>query len=131
MVPIAAGAGVLAARYVPTSRDPRARRTDRAGFALSTATIGLLVYTTIEAPNHGWGSERTLGSLALTAVLAVVFVAWERRARAPMLPLRLFKRRNFTWANAETFTVYAALSTLTFFLVIFLFRFVLIFAFVA
>src|SRR5882762_3880155 len=67
--PIAGGAGVLAARYVPTSRDPRASRTDRAGFALSTATIGLLVYTIIEAPNHGWGSARTLGSFAVTALL--------------------------------------------------------------
>src|SRR5579871_4585992 len=65
MVPTAAGAGVLVASYVPTSRDPRAPRTDRAGFALSTATIGLLVYTIIEAPNHGWGSARTLGSFAL------------------------------------------------------------------
>ncbi len=37
-----------------------------------------------------------------------------------MLPLRLFKRRNFTFANVETFTVYAGLSTLTFFLVLFL-----------
>ena len=37
-----------------------------------------------------------------------------------MLPLRLFRRRNFAWANAETLTVYAGLSTLTFFLVIFL-----------
>src|SRR3984957_7829238 len=56
MVPIAAGAAVLAARYVPTSRDPQAPRTDRAGFALSTATVGLLVYTIVEAPNHDWGS---------------------------------------------------------------------------
>src|ERR1700722_16093984 len=56
MAPIAAVAGVLAARYVPTSRDPHATRTDRGGFALSTAMIGLLVYTIIEAPNHGWGS---------------------------------------------------------------------------
>ena len=82
MTPIAAIAGVLVAGYVPTSRDPRAPRTDRAGFALSTATIGLLVYTIIEAPDHGWASARTLGGFALTAVLAAAFVAWERRTRA-------------------------------------------------
>src|SRR5207244_6788064 len=85
MAPIAAIAGVLVARYVPTSRDPHAPRADRAGFALSTATIGLLVYTIIEAPNHGWGSARTLGSFALTAVLASAFVAWARRTGEPML----------------------------------------------
>ena len=43
MAPIAAIAGVLVAAYVPTSRDPHAPRTDRGGFALSTATVGLLV----------------------------------------------------------------------------------------
>ncbi len=43
MTPIAAIAGVLVARYVPTSRDPHAPRTDRAGLALSTAMVGLLV----------------------------------------------------------------------------------------
>src|SRR6058998_1582427 len=60
MAPIAVLAGALTARYVPTSRDPRAPRTDRAGFALSTAMVALLVYTIIEAPNYGWGSPRTL-----------------------------------------------------------------------
>src|SRR5205823_6775759 len=90
MTPIAAIAGVLVARSVPTSRDPRAPRTDRAGFALSTAMIGLLVYTIIEAPNYGWGSARTLAGFALTAVLVAAFGAWERRTEAPMLDLTLF-----------------------------------------
>src|SRR5919198_911377 len=67
MAPIAAIAGVLTACYVPTSRDLHAPPTDRAGFALSTATVGLLVFTIIEAPNHGWGSARTIGSLAANA----------------------------------------------------------------
>src|SRR4051794_32105264 len=58
MTPVAALAGVLVARNVPTSRDPRAPRTDRAGFALSTAMVGLLVFTIIEAPDHGWASAR-------------------------------------------------------------------------
>src|SRR4051812_25261225 len=49
MIPVAVVAGVLVIRYVPTSRDPHAPRPDRAGFALSTATVGLLVYTIIEA----------------------------------------------------------------------------------
>src|SRR5213592_4700308 len=62
MAPVAAIAGVLAARNVPTSRDPRAPRTDRAGFALSTAMVGLLIYTIIEAPNQGWARTRTIGS---------------------------------------------------------------------
>src|SRR3954469_11420290 len=90
MTPVAAIAGVLVAGYVPTSRDPTAASSDRAGFALSTAMLALLVYTLIEAPNHGWGSALTLGGFALTAALAAAFVAWERRVEHPMLDVSLF-----------------------------------------
>jgi EmrB/QacA subfamily drug resistance transporter len=110
MAPIAAVAVVLAARYVPTSRDPHAPRTDRAGFALSTAMVGLLVYTIIEAPNHGWGSARTLGSFALTAVLATAFMTWERRTEQPMLDLSLFRNPRFTAASASVAISFFALS---------------------
>src|ERR1700704_2106011 len=110
MAPIAAIAGVLVARYVPASRDPHAPRTDRAGFALSTAMIGLLVYTVIEAPNHGWGSARTLGGFALTGMLAAAFVAWERRTEHPMLDLSLFGDPRFTAASASVAISFFALS---------------------
>jgi MFS family permease len=110
MAPIAAIAGVLAARYVPTSRDPHAPRTDRGGFALSTATVALLVYTIIEAPNDGWGSTRTIGSVALTAVLAAAFVAWERRTEQPMLDLSLFGNPRFTAASDSVAISFFALS---------------------
>src|SRR2546429_2465174 len=78
MAPIAAIAGIMTARYVPASRDPDAPSIDRAGFVLSTATIGLVVFTLIEAPGHGWGSARTLGGFVVAALLATAFVAWER-----------------------------------------------------
>ena len=65
MTPIAVIAGVLVGAYVPRSRDPESARTDGAGFALSIAMVGLLVYTIIEAPAHGWGSSR--GPLAASA----------------------------------------------------------------
>ena len=110
MTPIAAIAGVLVAGYVPTSRDPRAPRTDRAGFALSTATIGLLVYTIIEAPDQGWASTRTLAGFALTAVLAAAFVAWEQRTREPMLDLSLFRNPRFTAASGSVAISFFALS---------------------
>src|SRR3954469_18974995 len=110
MAPIASVARVLVARYVPSSRAPYAPRTDRAGFALSTATIGLLVYTLIEAPNHGWGSTRTLVSFALTALLAAAFVAWERRTAQPMLDVSLFRNPRFTAASASVAISFFALS---------------------
>jgi EmrB/QacA subfamily drug resistance transporter len=110
MVPVAAIAGGLVAGYVPTSRDPGAPRIDRGGFALSTATIALLVYTIIEAPNQGWGSLRTLGGFALTAVLAAAFVAWERRTEHPMVDLSLFRNPRFTAASASVAIAFFALS---------------------
>ena len=110
MAPIAALAGVLVARYVPTSRDPHAPRADRAGFALSTATVGLLVYTIIEAPDHGWGSARTIGSFALTALLATAFVARERSTDEPMLDLTLFRNLRFTAASVSVAISFFALS---------------------
>jgi EmrB/QacA subfamily drug resistance transporter len=110
MAPIAALAGVLVAGYVPSSRDPHASRTDGLGFALSTAMVGLLVYTIIEAPNHGWGSARTLGSFALTTSLAAAFVGWERRTDAPMLDLSLFRNPRFTAASGSVAISFFALS---------------------
>ena len=110
MTPVAATAGILVVGNVPTSRDPNARRIDGPGFALSTAMVGLLVYTIIEAPNHGWGSARTLGSFALTAVLAAAFVAWERRTREPMLDVSLFRNPRFTAASASVAISFFALS---------------------
>jgi EmrB/QacA subfamily drug resistance transporter len=110
MAPIAAVAGVLAARYVPTSRDPHAPPTDRAGVALSTAMVGLLVYTIIEAPSYGWGSARTIGSFAVTALLAAAFVAEERRTDHPMLDVSLFGNPRFTAASASVAISFFALS---------------------
>jgi EmrB/QacA subfamily drug resistance transporter len=110
MAPVTAVAGMVAALYVPTSRDPFAPRVDRAGFALSTATVGLLVYTIIEAPGRGWGSASTIGSFALTAVIATAFVAWERRTEQPMLDLDLFRNPRFTAASASVAISFFALS---------------------
>jgi EmrB/QacA subfamily drug resistance transporter len=110
MAPIAGVAAVLVARYVPTSRDPRAPQADRAGFVLSTAMIGLLVYTIIEAPNQGWGSARTLGSFALTVALVLAFVGWERRTDHPMLDVSLFRNPRFTAASASVAISFFALS---------------------
>src|SRR5271154_5932221 len=123
MAPIAAFAAILAARFVPASRDPHAPRTDCTGFALSTAMVVLLVYTIIEAPNQGWGSTRTLVSFAVTAVLAAAFVVWERRTDHPMLDVSLFRNPRFTAASASVAISFFALSGFIF-LVTQLFQFV-------
>src|SRR5271166_6257094 len=88
MTPVAALAALLVARSVPTSRDPSAPALDRAGFALSTTAIALLIFTIIEAPDHGWSSSRSLAGFAGALVLLGAFVAWERRVEEPMLDVR-------------------------------------------
>jgi hypothetical protein len=72
--------------------------------------VALLVYTIIEAPNHGWGSARTIGSFALAAALAAVFVTWERRTDHPMLDLSLFANPRFTAASVSVSISFFALS---------------------
>ncbi len=110
MTPVAAIAGVMVARSVPTSRDPHAPATDRAGLALSTAMIGLFVYTIIEAPSHGWASAQTVGGFTVTVVLAAAFVSRERRTEQPMLDLSLFGNPRFTAASASVAISFFALS---------------------
>src|SRR5437764_669520 len=96
MAPVAALAAALVARTVPTSRDPSAPRADRPGTVLSTAAMAALIYTIIEAPNHGWSSARSLGGFVLAAALFTAFVAWERRTDHPLLDLSLFPNLRFT-----------------------------------
>ena len=109
MTPIAALGALLVARAVPSSRDPHAPRLDRAGFALSTAAMAALIYTIIEAPNHGWSSARSVAGFALALVLFAGFVAVERRSDAPMLDIRLFSNPRFTAASASVTVAFFSL----------------------
>jgi EmrB/QacA subfamily drug resistance transporter len=100
MAPVAALGAWLVARYVPTSREDDVQPLDSAGFGLSTVAISLLVFTIIEAPDHGWSSGRSIVGFLLAALLLVGFVAWERRSSAPMLDVSLFRNARFSAACA-------------------------------
>jgi EmrB/QacA subfamily drug resistance transporter len=95
-------------------------RVDVLGAALCVAGLGLTVFALIEQPRRGWDDPVIASTLAAGVVLLALFVLWERATPAPMMPLYLFRRRNFTIANIETFAVYAALSGMFFFLTLFL-----------
>jgi EmrB/QacA subfamily drug resistance transporter len=109
LVPVAAIIAALVAWQVPTSRDPAAPRLDRAGLVLSTAAIGTLVYTIIEAPDVGWAATRSLAGFAAAVVLFGVFVWWERRRYAPMLDVRLFENLRFSAASGSVTVAFFAL----------------------
>ncbi len=96
------------------------RRVDYPGAALGALGLGGPVFALIEQPRLGWSSPAVLWPLIGGALALVAFVWHEARTRDPMLPLRLFRRRNFSAGNVETFSMYAGLSILFFFLVLFL-----------
>ena len=95
-------------------------RVDLVGGALCVVALGSLVFAFIEQPRLGWGNPLVAGGLGLGAGAFAAFVAYEARAPRPMLPLRLFAKRNFSITNIETFAVYGGFSALSFFLMLFL-----------
>jgi EmrB/QacA subfamily drug resistance transporter len=95
-------------------------RVDLVGGTLCALGLAGIVFGFIEQPRLGWSDPAIWGSLLAGAALFAAFLLYERRAAQPMLPLRLFERRNFAVTNLETVAVYAGLSTLTFFLVLYL-----------
>jgi MFS transporter, DHA2 family, multidrug resistance protein len=96
LVIIALAAGM---RLLPESRDPHAGRFDPLGAVASIAGVGLLVWTVIEAPRHGWASATTIAGFAGSLVILAAFVGWQLRRPDPMLDVRLFRNPRFTAAS--------------------------------
>ena len=117
MAPVAAAAIALVAVSVPASKNPESARVDLAGLVLSAATMGLLVFTIIEAPDYGWTSVRSLLGFAVSAVLLAAFVGWERRVAHPMLDVRLFRNMRFSAASGAVtvafFTLFGFIFLIT------------------
>ncbi len=101
----------IAVRQVPETRDPTVHgRLDIPGAVLASVGLGGLIYGLIEGPTSGWTSAAVLAALAggLAALAACLLV--EARERDPMLPLGIFRVRQFSGTNAVTFLVYGALG---------------------
>jgi EmrB/QacA subfamily drug resistance transporter len=109
MAPVAALGAALVAWSVPSSRDPSTPRADVPGFVLSTAAMALLIYTIIEAPDHGWSSARTLVGFLAVVVLGAAFVARELRTDEPMLDVSLFRNPRFTAASGSVTVAFFSL----------------------
>lgn len=110
-LPLAVVAVLVTLKHVPESRDPAAaRRPDLVGAALATVGLGGLVYALIEgsARRHLTPALALAGGVGLAALLAFPFV--ERRRPHPLVPMSIFRSRQFVGANVTTLTVYAALG---------------------
>lgn len=109
----------VAFRHVEESYGPRSAP-DLAGMALlAGATLGV-VWGLVRGNTAGWGSLEVVSSLVAGCGLAVGFVIWELRTKAPMLPMRMFAVRAFSAGNAAMFFLSAALFGAVFFMAQFL-----------
>ncbi|MFI9487176.1 DHA2 family efflux MFS transporter permease subunit [Promicromonospora sp. NPDC052451] len=107
-------------RGVPAAEGEPGRRVDVPGAVLAALGLAGVVFGLIEGDRLGWTSPGVLVSALGGAVLLVAFVVHQRRAADPMLPLRLFRARNFAWGNLATTAIYGALSLGGFVLTLFL-----------
>ncbi len=105
-----------------SSRDDASRRAspriDWLGAALATAGLGAVVWALIEGPERGLTDPATLITALGGVALLVAFVVAERRGRHSLLPLHVFRSRQFAGANVVTLLVYAALGALFFLLIL-------------
>lgn len=118
-LPVAATALWATTRHVPESSDPQGgRRPDLAGSVLATVGLGGLVYALIEgSARGGLDGVLALAAVAGTAALAA-FPFVERRQARPLVPLTIFRGRQFVGANLTTLAVYAAFGVALFLLVL-------------
>ena len=105
---------------VPESRASGRVPLDPIGALLSVAGLVALVYGIIEIPSRGWTDPVVVASLIAAAILAVVFVAWERRQVHPMLDVSLFSDRRFSAASLSVTLTFFSLMGAMFFLTLYL-----------
>jgi EmrB/QacA subfamily drug resistance transporter len=120
-IPLIAATVVLSLHSVRESRDEDAfLGIDWPGIALSAAGLGGPTFALIEQPAHGWGDPMVWVPLVGGIASFAAFIVREALARHPMLPLGLFRIRNFAVANLTTLSAYAGLIGGLFFVGLFL-----------
>jgi DHA2 family multidrug resistance protein-like MFS transporter len=96
-VPVVALAVIAVLLLLPESRSSVRRRVDLLGVALSAGGLALLTYGVISAGDRGWTDSAALAEMVGGALALAAFVLWQRRVAAPLIDLRLFRARAFTW----------------------------------
>lgn len=109
----------LARARIPESAGVRTPL-DLPGIALVTGAALGIVWGLVRGNSTGWGSTEVVSALVAGAALAAGFVVWERRAEAPMVPMRFFGARAFSAGNTAAFFFYGAIYGTLFFLAQFL-----------
>ena len=116
-VPIGLLCAFLAPRLLYESRAEMATRTfDLPGAVTVTAGLSLLVYALVDAVNIGWGATATILRIAGALLLLVLFIAIERRQRAPLMPLSIFRLRTLRGADTVALLIGMSLFSMFFFI---------------
>jgi EmrB/QacA subfamily drug resistance transporter len=108
-IPLGIWAIAVTRAGVEESRDPNPRRIDWPGQVTLAAGLFLLVLALLRGNEQGWGSAPIVAELTGAAVLLAAFVLIQHRVREPMLPLGLFRNRDFTGAQLSAFAISASL----------------------
>jgi len=112
-VPVGIAAIVGSRLRLAESRGP-ATRLDLPAMVLIAAGVGALTWGLVQAGQDGWGSAQTLTGLSVGVVAIAAFLAWERRAAEPMIPLGLFRSVSFSAAVATQFLTAASIYSAAF-----------------
>ncbi|GAA2748134.1 MFS transporter [Kitasatospora cinereorecta] len=123
-VPVALLALALAVRLLPRQARPERGSAgyDVAGAVTGTGALLLLVFTVTEAQGAGWTSLRTLGSLAVVAVLAAAFLVIESRTAHPLVRLGIFRNGGVSRANLTAMTIFGSYAGFQFVVTLYLQR---------
>jgi EmrB/QacA subfamily drug resistance transporter len=116
LVPVAIVLALL--RHLPEDRRAPGH-VDYRGATLAALGLAGPVFALIEQPTYGWGAPRVIIPLLVGIALFAAFLVLERYSPEPMMPLGLFKVRNFAVGNMTTLALYAGLGVATFFLILF------------
>jgi len=120
-VPVGIAAIALAPRILRESRIEQGRRAfDVLGATLVTAGLSLLVYALVQTVDHSWTAPRTIAMFVGSAVLLAGFIATERRADAPLMPLRLFRNRSLAGGNVVGLMLGASIFSMFFLLTLYM-----------
>ncbi|NUS88160.1 MAG: DHA2 family efflux MFS transporter permease subunit [Streptomyces sp.] len=114
-VPVSVVAVLLVLRVLQESHGT-ASRLDLPGLLLGSTGVLALIWGIVESSEEGWTAGQVLAKFIAAAVLLGSFIAWERKAPQPLLPLRIYRNRAFTLANASSLTVFFGLFGSVFFL---------------
>ena len=115
-VPLAAVAVVITVRHVPESRSAKDEPIDGLGALLAAVGLATLCWALIESDGGVGAAQAVSGLIGIGAIAAFLYV--EHRSSHPMMPLRLFRNRQFSGANGTTLAVYGALGGAMFLVVL-------------